>query len=206
MNKPEIYCAYDALVPVGDMKPNPRNPNKHPDSQIALLAKIISAQGWRAPITVSNRSGLIVRGHGRLDAALELGLEQCPVDYQDYADEASEWADMLADNKLAELAETDGVKLRDLLEELDTGALDIELTGFTEEGILELSEMDALWAEQSGASNSAQRKLGNKKSVVKAVIYLDELAIFEEAISATGLQNRGEAVVSIARAYLDAQR
>ncbi|WP_282442293.1 hypothetical protein [Pelotomaculum terephthalicicum] len=33
----------------------------HPDKQIQLLAKIIKNQGWRAPITVSNRSGFIIR-------------------------------------------------------------------------------------------------------------------------------------------------
>ena len=56
---PQIYCAYDELVELAGIKPNPRNPNQHPDSQIELLAKIIGGddeqegQGWRAPITVS---------------------------------------------------------------------------------------------------------------------------------------------------------
>jgi hypothetical protein len=52
--------------PVESVVGNPRNPNVHPERQIELLAKIISAQGWRAPITVSTRSGFVVRGHGRL--------------------------------------------------------------------------------------------------------------------------------------------
>jgi hypothetical protein len=81
----KIHCAHDAEVAIADLKPNPANPNKHPDSQIALLAKIIKAQGWRNPIVVSNRSGLITKGHGRLAAALMLGATHAPVDYQDYA-------------------------------------------------------------------------------------------------------------------------
>lgn len=83
----KIHCAHDAEVAIADLKPNPANPNKHPDSQIALLAKIIKAQGWRNPIVVSNRSGLITKGHGRLAAALTLGATHAPVDYQDYASE-----------------------------------------------------------------------------------------------------------------------
>lgn len=79
------------MVPVEEIIPNPRNPNKHPKKQIELLAKIIKAQGWRAPITVSNRSGFIVRGHARLEAAKLLGLTECPVDFQDYENEAVEW-------------------------------------------------------------------------------------------------------------------
>lgn len=48
-----VYCAFDEIIDVAELVPNPRNPNKHPESQIQLLAKIIKAQGWRAPITVS---------------------------------------------------------------------------------------------------------------------------------------------------------
>jgi hypothetical protein len=35
----------------------------------AAVAAAIQAHGWRAPVTVSKRSGLAVRGHGRLAAA-----------------------------------------------------------------------------------------------------------------------------------------
>lgn len=133
-----VYCAFDELADIGSLKPHPRNPNRHPESQIALLAKIIKAQGWRAPITVSNRSGYIVRGHGRLLAAQLLGVKQVPVDRQDYASDEEELADLIADNRIAELAEMDSTMLKDVLEELDTGAFDMELTGFTEDALEDL--------------------------------------------------------------------
>lgn len=125
-----VECAHDALVPLEKLIPNPRNPNRHSPKQIDLLAKIIQHQGWRAPITVSKRSGFIVRGHARLAAAQKLELDVAPVDYQDYENEAAEWADMIADNRIAELAERDMPSLKDLLEELDTGAFDMDLTGY----------------------------------------------------------------------------
>lgn len=127
-----VHCAYDKLIPVERLIPNPRNPNRHPERQIDVLAKMIVAQGWRCPITVSNQSGFIVRGHGRLQAALRAGLSVAPVDYQDYENEAAEWADLIADNRIAELAETDFTALADLLVSLDTGAFDLDLTGFSE--------------------------------------------------------------------------
>lgn len=130
-----IYCAHDAMVATSVLEGNPRNPNRHPDEQIRLLAKIIVTQGWRAPITVSKRSGQIVRGHGRLLAAQAAGLTFCPVDYQDYESDEAEYADLVADNRLAELAELDRPTLKDLLQDLDTGALDMELTGFTEDAL-----------------------------------------------------------------------
>lgn len=133
LDRSAVHCAHDEMVAIERVVPNPRNPNRHPESQIDLLAKIIGAQGWRAPITVSTRSGFVVRGHGRLAAARLLGLESVPVDWQDYVDEASEWADLIADNRIAELAELDFSGLADLLEEIDTGAFDMDLTGFHED-------------------------------------------------------------------------
>ena len=64
-----VFCAHDAIVPLKDLRPNPKNPNQHPPEQIKLLASIIRATGWRGPITVSKRSGYIVKGHGRMMAA-----------------------------------------------------------------------------------------------------------------------------------------
>lgn len=68
-----FFCAHDKIVPIKELRENPLNPNKHPDDQIRALAAIIKATGWRQPITVSTRSGLIVKGHGRLAAAEKTG-------------------------------------------------------------------------------------------------------------------------------------
>lgn len=127
----EIHCSFDEMVDLVALVPHPRNPNTHPDRQIQLLAKIIEHQGWRVPITVSKRSGFIIRGHGRLLAAQKLDLGQAPVDYQDYANEAEEWADLIADNRIAELAQINEDELGKLMAELsEAGDLDMELTGF----------------------------------------------------------------------------
>jgi len=138
-----VHCAHDEIVDVETLVPNPRNPNRHSDEQIRLLAKIIKHQGWRAPITVSNRSGFIVRGHGRLAAAKLLGVDLAPVDRQNYGTEAAEWADLIADNRLSELSEMDNPTLKELLQELDSGMLevagaDMEITGYTDQALAEL--------------------------------------------------------------------
>ena len=102
----KVNCAYKRLVPIEDIKPNPGNPNTHPETQVERLANNIKTLGWRLPITVSNLSGFIVRGHARLMAAQRLKLKRCPVDYQDYENAELEWADLIADNHIAELAES----------------------------------------------------------------------------------------------------
>lgn len=135
-----VHCAFDEIIDVGKAIPNPKNPNHHPQSQINLLAKIIKSQGWRQPITISNRSGLIVKGHGRLLAAIELGVDQIPVEYQSYETEADEIADLTADNRLAELAEMETDSLTELLTELNNEGYDIELAGYTAEDLDQLLE------------------------------------------------------------------
>jgi hypothetical protein len=136
----EVHCAHTRLIPPAELKPNPANPNRHSAHQIQLLAAIIEQQGWRAPITVSKRSGLVVRGHGRLEAALLMGCERVPVDEQDYGSEAEELADLLADNRLAELADLDEGDLKKLVSRLRETQpdFDVELTGFTEDEIARL--------------------------------------------------------------------
>ena len=133
-----VFCAHDAVVDVAKLVPNPKNPNQHPDNQIQLLGRIIRQAGWRQPITVSKRSGFIVKGHGRLAAALLEGMKEAPVDYQNYTTEAEEYADLVADNRIAELAETDNKLLADIFAEIDTGEIPMDLTGYTEDEVKEL--------------------------------------------------------------------
>jgi hypothetical protein len=95
------------IVGVDDIRPNPRNPNKHTEAQLQRLAKIMQASGVRRPLTVSKQTGLLTVGHGRLEAAKLLGWDKMPVSYQDYDDEDQEYADMVADNAIAEWASLD---------------------------------------------------------------------------------------------------
>ena len=125
-----VYCSHDEIVDIMKVIPNPKNPNMHPERQIEILSQIIKAQGWRKPITVSKRSGFVVAGHGRLQAALLLRAEQVPVDYQDYATEAEEYADLVADNRISELSTINEDLLIDILNEINETDIDTFLTGY----------------------------------------------------------------------------
>lgn len=103
----QIHCQYSQLVPVKELKAHPKNRNEHPKEQLERLAKILEYQGWRYPIKVSKLSGFITSGHGRLAAAKLLKLKEVPVSFQDYADEAQEYADLQADNAIASWSELD---------------------------------------------------------------------------------------------------
>lgn len=124
-------CSYSELINVDSPKliPNPKNNNRHSIEQLKQLSKIIDYQGQRSPIVISKRSGFIVKGHGRLEAIKLLGWEKIAVDYQDYKDEAQEYADMTADNEIARWAELDyHMMMEDIksIPDLDTSMLGLK--------------------------------------------------------------------------------
>lgn len=107
---------------------NPKNNNKHPKEQIDRLAKLIEFQGFRNPVVVSNRTGFVVAGHGRIEAAKKLKMDKVPVMYQDFESEAQEYAYLTSDNAIAAWAELDLSAVN--TEMLDLGPdFDIDLLG-----------------------------------------------------------------------------
>jgi DNA modification methylase len=129
-NVPPIRCSFSKVVSVDALKPNPRNPNRHPEGQLELYVKAIAHQGWRRAVVVSKRSGFIVTGHGAVQAARRAGWPTVPVDYQDFASANDETAHMLADNRLPELAEMSESDLAVILSELKLADVDLEIAGF----------------------------------------------------------------------------
>lgn len=125
----EVFkCSHDAQVNISEVRPNPKNPNEHSQDQIERLAKIIKYQGQRSPIVISKLSGLVVKGHGRLEAMKLLGWSKVAVDYQDYEDASQEYADVIADNAIAEWSVLDLKSIN--IEAMDLGPdFDLDLLG-----------------------------------------------------------------------------
>jgi DNA modification methylase len=141
----KIDCAFDSLVPIEKLVRHPRNNNRHSIEQIDALSKLIKAHGFRHSLVVSNRSGFIVAGHGRLEAALKLGIKELPVDYQDFSSEAEEYQCLTADNEIARWAELDYQNIYDTLKELpdvDVSLLGIEDFKLPEEEIIPQCDED----------------------------------------------------------------
>jgi hypothetical protein len=161
MSDIQIHCDHTKLEDVVNLVPHPQNPNKHPDKQIALLAKVIRHSGWRSPVVVSKRSGFIVSGHGRLEAAKLLNVKTVPIDEQDFESEAEEFAHLVADNRIAELSGLNDVKLTELLSGLSETDLDMELTGFDGDEIAKLLEMNREEVEGSEKFSEAIAESNN---------------------------------------------
>lgn len=126
----EIKSKEITIVDINLLVENPRNNNIHPQGQIERLAKLIKHTGFRNPLVVSNRSGFVLCGHGRIASAKMAGLKDLPVIYQDFKDEAEEYAYMTADNAIHEWASLDlsliNMQIADFGPELDIEMLGLE--------------------------------------------------------------------------------
>lgn len=155
----EVWCAYDKLVKIDELLAHPKNPNTHPQNQIKLLAQNIRYHGWRHAIVVSKLSGYIVAGHGRLEAAKELGVSIVPVEYQDFATEDNELAVLVGDNRLAELSSLDLNSLQDIVDQFKENDFDTILAGYEPADLESLLEEKKPDFEEDGEKELEQSEV-----------------------------------------------
>ena len=123
-----------------ELKPYSRNARTHSDAQIGQIAESIRRFGFVNPILVSE-AGEIIAGHGRVGAALRLGIKTVPVLRLSHLSAEDRRAYILADNKLAENAGWDRDILAIELQALIDLDFDVEVTGFS------LAEIDIVLNE-----------------------------------------------------------
>lgn len=113
-------------LPVGELKPYERNARKHSDEDVKAIEASIKEFGFDDPIGIWHDT--IVEGHGRLLAAMNLGMETVPVIRLDHLTDEQRRAYALAHNRVAELSSWDKM-LKDL-EILSINDIDMEQFGF----------------------------------------------------------------------------
>ena len=125
-------------IPISKIRPaayNPRKDLQPGDSAYEKLKKSIIEFSNVEPIVWNKKSGNVVGGHQRLKILKDLKQEETQVSVVNLPED-KEKALNLALNKIQ--GEWDLPKLSELLVELDTGAFDIEITGFDEDEIKNL--------------------------------------------------------------------
>lgn len=126
------------------------NNRKHPEQQINRIANSISEFGFNQPIIVDEQNIVLV-GHGRLAAALKLGLDKVPVLQVLGLTEAKKKAYRILDNKLQNDSEWDFNNLELELAHLEDLGFELEPWGLDE-----LLPGDGVQKEESEAIEQAQ--------------------------------------------------
>lgn len=99
-SKVKILSKGFELVPVEKLKPYNKNSRQHPKSQIEQIAKIIQSIGFTTPLLVTSDFEIIA-GHGRLEAAQKIGMEEVPVTFIGDISKEDYQALVIADNQIA---------------------------------------------------------------------------------------------------------
>jgi DNA modification methylase len=123
------------LRPVGELRAHGGNARLHSAGQIEQIKASMLAFGFTNPLLV-DEDGVLIAGHGRLDAAQALGIAKVPVIVLKHLSPAQRDALRLADNRIAENATWDQALLRDALAGLQqAGEVDLLAIGFSQEEI-----------------------------------------------------------------------
>lgn len=114
------------LINIKELKPYKNNARLHPKEQIEKIKNSITEFGFITPVIIDENNTILV-GHGRTQAAKELGLTELPYRRITNLTDEQKRAYILADNKLSDIAEWDDELLQ---MELESISLDMTAFGF----------------------------------------------------------------------------
>lgn len=186
------------LWPVSKLKPYVKNPRKN-DSAVERMAEVLNEYGFRYPLLVRS-SGELIDGHLRLKAAIFQKYTHVPVLIADDMTDEEVKAFRVAVNKSATFAEWDVPTLLEEIKETDL------FTGFD---AAELGELERLAEAQITNTGGMEGITGlgglskGKSPVIKMLFASVDVEKIEQAILATGMNNRSEAIKKICEAYLE---
>ena len=122
--------------PIESLIPYAGNPMTHPPDQIEVLKRSLRENGWTNPLLIDEDGGIIA-GHGRVMAAMQLGIKIVPCMVAKGWSEAHKRAYVIGDNQMARLGDWDRDLLKIELTDLSSLGYDLSLTGFGEVELIE---------------------------------------------------------------------
>lgn len=179
--------------PIEDITPYEMNVKKHDIAQVSGIANAIRRFGFDQPIVV-DRNGVIIKGHGRRLAAIELGMKTVPVWHRKDLTAEEARASRLADNRVAQ-SDIDTEMLR-----MELSTMELDMTGIFNEKELEyvkadlgevnagafVEDMDSVLEDQRKENEAREEKLTGAEArvpLVKAFGFKDLAASGQLSIS-----------------------
>lgn len=103
----EIKTTEIKLIPIDQLKHYEKNRNKHPEDQIAALADLIKAHGFRDPLTVDQDTMEVVTGNGTFMACKLLDMKEVPCILQSFETDEKKFAFSVSHNGISKWSEID---------------------------------------------------------------------------------------------------
>ena len=136
-------------ISIDKIKMYENNAKEHPEWQIEQIKKSIQEFGFNDPIAIDEK-GIIIEGHGRFLALKDLGYKEIEVIRLNHLSEEQKVAYSIAHNKLTMNTEFDIEKLQYELNKLEVNGFDLDLLGFDEAELEEITEDGIEEAEEDG--------------------------------------------------------
>jgi DNA modification methylase len=147
------------MVATDRLVPHKANARTHSRKQIRHVAESIKRFGFTNPVLVDDAGGILA-GHGRVEAAKRLGLNDVPTLRLSHLSATEKRAYILADNRLAEMAGWDREILAIELQGLIDLNFQVEFTGFeTAEIDFILDDADEARRETAGPEDDVVEPL-----------------------------------------------
>ena len=142
-------------INIGDLKPYKNNPRFN-DEAVEYVAASIKEFGFKVPIVI-DKNNVIVTGHTRYKAAMQLGLDKLPCIRADDLTDDQIRAFRVADNKVSEIATWDYNKLDIELEdiEIDMSSFGLEIEDFKTNDVEDVDEDDGWYGDERERTNKA---------------------------------------------------
>ena len=158
---------------IQSIRPYPHNPRQN-DQTIDKIRQSLERFGWQQPIVVDSK-GVIVVGHSRYAAAVELGYQQVPVVWaRDLSDKEAR-AYRIMDNKAHDWTRWDREELKFELEDF----VDLDITGFT------LKELDEILYPEAGLIGKNSRHVSQHHVIVECQSE-EDLEIIQQSLAEKG--------------------
>jgi len=195
---------------IEDLIPYANNPKEHPDEQVQKIASSIKNYGWDQPIVVDG-DGEIIKGHGRMQAAELLDLDEVPVIKRPELTDAEAKAARIADNKTAESSWDDellSIELDDLQDDFeeialgyDEGEIDNLLTEVEDSTFLDDDMSDG--ESDSGNDSAFDARSINASTYVELSFSLTppDREHVNSVLNSTGLEQRKDQLLAVINAY-----
>ena len=166
-------------IKLSEIKGADYNPRKISNEALGRLTKSLAELGDLQPITVNIRTGnTIIGGHQRYKIYQAMGREEIDVWLVDLSEEKEKAANLALNNMAGEF---DTEALKDLLEDIDTSQIDLQITGFSDENLKSLMSatipdgplpLDAEQAQAGGGDIDAGEYIPPASSIRMVPIYL----------------------------------
>lgn len=118
------------------------NTRKHTPKDIEQIKASIIADGFNDPIGIWGEKNIIVEGHGRQIAAIEMGLEKVPCIRLDHMTDTQRRDYAIRHNRTAELSEWDFGKLEEEIARLEIEGVDLSGLEFELDSMKEATDYE----------------------------------------------------------------